>query len=114
MAHLKHRHRNPSKPAPDLCFHIPLSGGRSLALRLEPGKRPTPLYRLSVWSEIGMCAGGFGGTSAEVGEILLALQQLSQVIEQHGFPGVVNTFDSSRRRENLEVEEHESDGPWAA
>lgn len=82
------RQRNSTAPEHDPCFHVEMSGGRSLALRLEPGKRDVPLYRLSVWSDTGLQAGGFGGTERQIIELLMALQKLAAVVDEGGFPHV--------------------------
>src|SRR5215207_2076724 len=84
----KHTTRNSVTPdGKEPIYHVLLTRERSLALRLEPGSRPTPLYRLSLWTSSGLVAGGFGGTTTDIIEILLALGQLGQRVDQEGFPG---------------------------
>lgn len=73
--------------ADTLAFSIPLSHGRKLTLRLEPGSRPTPLYRLAIWAPNGMQAGGFGGTTREITELFLALDRLARLVDGGGWPG---------------------------
>ncbi len=33
-----------------------------------------------------MCAGGFGGTERELIEVMMALQNVSQLVDERGFP----------------------------
>lgn len=81
------RHQNPSETAPAPIYHFDISHGRSVALRLEPGSRPTRLYRLSLWANTGMCAGGFGGTGKDLLEILMAVERIARQVDTEGLPG---------------------------
>lgn len=68
-------------------YVVPLRHGRHLHLRLEPGDRPTPLYGLALVAANGMAAGGMTGTSADMVELLLAIERLARTVDAAGFPG---------------------------
>ena len=66
-------------------YTVPLAHGRTLWLRSE-GPRRIPLYRLGIWSEAGMQAGGVTMTGPELEEFMLAVEHLGKILALHGLP----------------------------